>query len=203
MWLGLKESLRRGPVYTTRRTAYKLYEWQHPDDPWLAQGAIEFLDAELPRDGAGLEWGSGRSTSWFARRLNHLTSVEQDEGWYRKVQRDNPEADLRHIPVEHVHGMAPNFPDPLPLYVAVAREFDDLSLDFVLVDGHYRLACIRTVLPKLKPGSILVVDNTDRLPELSLWGVPTGWPVVHQSRNVMTETTIWQVAPRPVPVSRH
>ena len=56
------------PVYAARRISYELYERRHRE-PWLAQGAIAFIDAQFSRNGRGLEWGSGRSTQWFAARL--------------------------------------------------------------------------------------------------------------------------------------
>ncbi|HVO55185.1 MAG TPA: hypothetical protein VMT37_12315 [Solirubrobacterales bacterium] len=187
-------NLRQGPVYVSRRIAYKLYERRHPDEPWLAQGAVRFFDRELPRDGAGFEWGSGRSTAWFAARLAGLTSIEMDEDWYEIVRgRVNGNVDLRHIAIEHGrHEQTPDFPEPTPRYVAAIDEFDDGSLDFVLVDGHYRHACVREALPKVKPGGLLAIDNTNWLPNLSEWRVPSEWPVVHQSENVMTQTTVWR-----------
>jgi hypothetical protein len=182
------------PVYLSRRGAYKLYELRHPDEPWLAQGAVRYLESVLPRDGCGLEWGSGRSTQWFGARLRHLTSVEFDSGWYQRVRSQTESLSsvvLRHIELDH----DPQEPtvahyDPLPRYVAVANEFDDVSLDFVLVDGHYRQACVLAAIPKLKDRGLLAVDNTNWLPPTQ-WNVPAHWDMVHRSSNVMTETTIW------------
>ena len=190
------KNLRRGPVYVARRLAYKAYERRHPDEPWLAQGAVRFLDRELPRDGRGLEWGSGRSTAWFAARLAGLTSIEMDAEWYAKVkEKVDGNVDLRHVPIEHgLREETPDFPEPTPRYVAVIDEWEDASLDFVLVDGHYRLACVREALPKLKPGGLFAIDNTNWLDDLTRWGVPGDWPLVHQSENVMTQTSVWRVA---------
>ena len=44
---------------------------------------------------------------------------------------------------------------------------------------------------KLKPGGLLLIDNTDwqHPPHVH---VPTDWPLVHPSRNVLTRTSIWQ-----------
>jgi len=178
-----------------RRAAYKAYELTHPDEPWLAQGAVRYLDAELTGEGAGIEWGSGRSTKWLGNRLTHLLSVEHDLGWYESVRRkvaSVPAVELRHVPLDH-RDDEPTVPhyDQLPRYVAVAHEFEDGSLDLALVDGHYRQACIKAVMPKLRPGGLLVVDNTDWL-ALSEWGVATGWRIEHQSKNVMTQTTVWR-----------
>jgi hypothetical protein len=46
----------------------------HPDVPWLTRQAVEILEDWLKPGYVGLEWGSGRSTLWFARRVSHLTS---------------------------------------------------------------------------------------------------------------------------------
>jgi hypothetical protein len=46
-------------------------------------------------------------------------------------------------------------------------------------------------LAKLKPGGLLLVDDTNWLP-LSEWGVPTTWQLVHQSTKINTVTSIWR-----------
>lgn len=177
-----------------QRTANKAYQCLRPNDPWLAQGAIRFLDRALSPDGVGLEWGSGRSTSWFGRRLASLTSIEHDQAWYETVQeraRELSSVQLRYIPLDHpAEETGHRQYDPLPGYVAVANEFADESLDLALVDGAYRQACVSAVLPKMRPGGLLVVDNTDWLP-IEQWGIPSTWETCHQSANVVTQTTVW------------
>jgi hypothetical protein len=174
----------RRPVYALRRIGYKLYEVTHPDEPWIAQGAVRFCAAQLKPSIRGFEWGSGRSTAWFAARLGHLTSVEHDEQWYGIVQnrlraREIHNVTYRLIPLSHPAD-EPTVPvySPLPPYIAAVNAEEDGVLGFVLV-------------PKIAPGGLLLVDNTNWMP-LSEWGVPEAWPIVHQSRNVMTETTIWR-----------
>ena len=66
--------------------------------------------------------------------------------------------------------------EPLPRYVAVFNEFEDGSLDFVVVDGHYRQACILAALPKLKVGGLLMLDNSNWLSDRE-WGIPVSWPL--------------------------
>jgi hypothetical protein len=185
------------PVYLLRRIAYRVYEWRHPGEPWISQRAVAFCDRALRPTMRGVETGSGRSSAWFAARLGHLTSVEHDEAWYglvREKLQTFSNVDYRFVPLDHP-SEAPTRPiyDPLPRYVAVIAEFEDESLDLVIVDGHYRQACIRAAIPKLKPGGWLLVDNTNWLADAE-WGVPSTWPLVHRSSNVMTETSIWQKA---------
>jgi SAM-dependent methyltransferase len=185
------------PLYIAGRIQNWLYEKRHPDHPWLAPDAIVWLEQHLCPDMRGFEWGSGRSTLWFAKRLAALTSIESDAAWFQEVTRRVRESgltnvDLRHIPLEHPDAQTYAFDySPLPANPAAILGFPDASLDFVVVDGWYRPVCARAALPKLKPGGILLIDNTnwDDPPHVH---VPKEWPLVHQSRNVMTETSIWR-----------
>lgn len=185
------------PVYCYRKLNYKIYELRHPDEPWIAQGAIRFCSDNLTPQDVALEWGSGRSTLWYAQRLKALTSVEHDEQWYEKIS-----AQIANLRVQNVSYLFRPLHHPalitIPLserfatpYVRVTESFDEESLDFVAIDGHYREACILAVIPKLKTGGLLLLDNSNWLP-LSEWGIPSAWRIVHQSHNVMTETTIWR-----------
>jgi len=187
------------PFYLVGRLQNWLYEKRHPDHPWLAPDAIAWLEKNLRPDMRGWEWGSGRSTLWFARRLQHLTSIESDAAWFTQVTRMVRDdglrnVDLRHIPLDHPEADTYRDDyDPLPLNPAAILAEPDASLDFVVVDGWYRPVCVRAALPKLKPGGLLLIDNTD-------WNdpphvhVPKDWPLVHQSRNAMTRTSIWRKA---------
>src|SRR6185312_3205588 len=96
----------RHPLRFLRRVWYFFYERAHPTEPFVAPGAIRFLDTALPRQGIGLEWGSGRSTQWFDQRLGRLVVVEHDGAWYEQVRRQLREAgignvDYRLIPLDH------------------------------------------------------------------------------------------------------
>jgi len=185
------------PLYVAGRIQNWLYEKRHPDHPWLAPSAIAWLGQHLRPGMRGFEWGSGRSTLWFAKRLQHLTSIESDTAWFQQVSRMVQEAgltnvELRHIPLEHPEAQTYAFDYPqLPANASAILDFPDASLDFVLVDGWYRPVCARAALPKLKPGGILVIDNTD-WPDLPHVHVPTDWPLMHRSRNVLTETSVWR-----------
>jgi predicted O-methyltransferase YrrM len=191
--------LSRRPIYAGRLVAYRIYELCHPGEPWIAQGAVRFLEEHLDGSCEALEWGSGRSTLWFARRVNHLVSVEHDRRWYQNVRASLEKVkahnvDYQYIPLNHPVGEPTRavYPEQ-PAYVRAAEKLADESLGLVIIDGHYRQACVLACLSKLKPGGLLVIDNTDWMP-LVKWGVPAHWPLVHQSQNVRTQTTIWRKA---------
>jgi hypothetical protein len=100
--------------------------------------------------------------------------------------------DLRYIPLDHEY-TAPTFKHypETPHYVAEIFKFEKESFNVILVDGHYRQTCVDQCLDYLRSGGCLVIDNSNRLP-LADWGVPQSWPMVHQSQNVVTETSIWR-----------
>ena len=68
----------RTPRYVYHRTRQLCYERAHPDEPWLTPAAIGLLATLLRPADTGAEFGSGRSTLWFAARVAALTSVEHD-----------------------------------------------------------------------------------------------------------------------------
>lgn len=142
------------PRYIYNRLALALYEKQHPHQPWLTHQSVEILTTLLRRRDVGLEWGSGRSTVWFAARIQHLVSVEDDLQWYQKVKKLLTEQGLSNVDYQ----LAPD----QTTYVGIADRFADESLDFVLVDGQqYRSACAVAIVPKLRVGGVLVLDNAN------------------------------------------
>jgi SAM-dependent methyltransferase len=187
------------PLSFSRRLWHFAYEKVHPEEPFMAPAAVRFLDTALPRDGVGLEWGSGRSTRWFARRLGRLVAVEHDPTWFAAVSGQLEQAALRNVDyrlvaLEHPSD-EPTRPlyDPMPRYVSFVDEFPDDHFDFIAVDGHYRQACVVQGKQKLKPGGLLLVDDTNWL-SIEAWGVPASWSLVHQSVKINTVTSIWRRA---------
>jgi len=189
------------PTLIVHRLRYWVWTRRHPNQPWLTPASVEYLERHLTSDMVGIEWGSGRSTAWYARRIKRLTSVEHHAGWHHDVQSGLRDAhlsnvDYRLVPLDHPEseGTVPVY-DPIPRYVAVIDDIGADPLDFVVVDGHYRQACVRAVMPKLRPGGLLLIDDTSMLADLAQWGVPSTWEVAHQSSNGLKTTTIWRKPP--------
>lgn len=189
------------PAYAARRMLKRVHERLRPDAPWIAPSTVRYLEGQVTPSTRVLEFGSGRSTMWFAMRCAHVTSVEHDASWYERVSGTLRErqlegrVDLRLVPLDHPidEGTRPAY-DPEPEYVSEATRAANGSFDVVLVDGHYRQACILASLAKLKPGGLLVVDNSNWL-ALPEWGVPSNWTVVQQGSFYGDVTTVWR---RPV-----
>jgi hypothetical protein len=128
----------RDPRYTYHRTRQMLYERGHPDDPWLTPAAIRLLESLLRPADLGAEFGSGRSTIWFAKRVAAPASVEHDERWYKTVAAKPEERQL--ATVEYIVARPDQAAElgAQSMYARTARGFPDAGLDFALIDGNYR-----------------------------------------------------------------
>ena len=123
-----------------------------PYKPLLCQEAIDRFEEIINKNSVVLEFGSGASTLWLAERVGVLISIEHDEEWHNEVIKK-----LAHSDHVVVHLVKPEH------YTGVPANYPDASFDFVFVDcfDHYRIPCLKSSLPKLKPGGWLVVDDTN------------------------------------------
>jgi predicted O-methyltransferase YrrM len=142
------------PRYIRNRLLVMYDEARNPENPWLTKQAVHFLSQTIRADDVGIEFGSGRSTIWFARRLRHLISVENNPLWYAKVTDLIRKSNLvQRVDYRKCDGQSE--------YIAQTQTVDEGSLDFCLVDGESRDACALNILPKLRAGALLVIDNVN------------------------------------------
>lgn len=158
LWLQLAERV------STARRRQANFEKANPDAPWFVPEAIVAIERLLRPEHVGFEWGCGRSTLWFARRVAHITSVEGRRAWFEEVSRSLVREGLRQkvelclaeVSSEHCFSAA-----EIERYAGVIDRFADHSLDFVVVDGHFRDACLMRVGNKLRAGGLLIIDNSE------------------------------------------
>lgn len=196
------------PRYVYSRVRQMRYERAHAADPWLTPDAIALLRSLLRRDDVGVEFGSGRSTIWFAQRVAALTSVEHDEQWHHTVS-----ARLKEIGLDNVDCILAPEDQPVErggesAYARSALAFADHSIDFALVDGHYRDFSAKFIMPKIKPGGMLIIDNAHHYlpcqsrspnsrtvtlgPPTPVWAAV--WHELAQWRKIWTSSGVWDTA---------
>jgi predicted O-methyltransferase YrrM len=150
------------PRYVVARLNEILYHKQHPDHPWLTQEAVSILEHWLKPSDTGAEFGSGRSTIWFAKHVCLLKSVENDPEWYDRISIQLKRTNLKNVDyilaVEH-ESKETNAAQSK--YVQAATAILDNSLDFALVDGIWRSICANALVNKLHPGGLLIIDNAN------------------------------------------
>lgn len=151
------------PTYAMNRLAQMRYQSANPKTPWLTAAAVTVLQDILKPTDTGFEFGSGRSTIWFAHHVKFLHSMESAPVWYEKVCDWLARENLTDR-VNYRLAIEPREDDLMPEehpYVSGIAGMPDDVLDFVLVDGIMRLTCLRWAMRKLKPGGILILDNAN------------------------------------------
>lgn len=189
------------------RAYYNLFKMRHPGTPWTSPASITFFKKALTKDMTGFEYGSGRSTKFFASRLKHLVSLEHDQSWYERVKHDLEKDKINNVEYHLVEkkestteteetvtlqgsSLSHNFLDCFYTYSGFISRFPDNHFDFILVDGRARIDCIVRSIPKLKAGGILVLDNSERERYVKAFDLLRTWPVVFTTTGI-TDTTLW------------
>jgi predicted O-methyltransferase YrrM len=117
--------------------------------PWLGYRAIRRIAGLVGPGTRVLEFGSGFSTVWLARRGADVLSIETQDEWADRV-----EGHLAGVPghkVRILRAEPPYTPDLL------AGE----TFDFALVDGDGRDSAMATALSVVRPGGYVYLDNAD------------------------------------------
>jgi len=120
--------------------------------PWITYPALEFL-LQFDYFGSSVfEYGSGNSTLFWSGKAKDVISVETDKDWFEFISRSKP--DNASI---YLHD---NIDDFINLILKFDRLFDVIIIDSI----KYRYAVIDNALIKLKPGGIIIFDNSDWYP---------------------------------------
>lgn len=166
--------LARAVLYLPTRCRLAL----DPCYPWINAGAVRWIASRLRPDMVGFEWGSGRSTAFFARRVSRLVSVEHKAKWRRRVAALLAEQGIANVECRFVPpGDDPGRPEARPAvwratdhvprkpefaaYADAILDFPEQSLDFVSIDGRARVECALNAFSRLVPGGFLVLDNSE------------------------------------------
>lgn len=138
------------------------------DMPWWSFLAIERADHLLVGKRV-FEYGTGGSTLRFAKIASQVFSVEDNVDWMAIVRDRLAKNNITNVEIR----LCPfDFENPANFessdYISAV---DGQLWDVVIIDGQdwsfkQRLACFRRVEPKMKAGSIIIVDDFWRYEEL-------------------------------------
>lgn len=167
------------------------------EQPWLVPAAIPFIEARLRPGMAALEWGAGRSTLWLTRLGLSVVSIEARADWVEEAQERIAAAGLaglvRFVPVAASRGT--NLGSAL---AAAAANFAPHSFDLVLVDGHFKAACLRPACAALKPGGHLVLDDSHAADVAAMADHLAPWRVAAFDNGIW-QTAVFQAPERGLP----
>jgi Methyltransferase domain len=119
-----------------------------PVQPWITLNAFRFLRSRVSPKDRVFEWSCGMSTLWFERHCGEVYAVEDNRQWHERIRRRVTKAKVSFLSgTDYVHAIEAHPPK---------------SFDLISIDGSSRLACFELAHEYLKPGGILLIDNTDK-----------------------------------------
>ena len=124
-----------------------------PETPWISYDAIEVLRKHLHKKSRVLEFGSGMSTIWYAKKAGEVYSVDDYRPWFLKIQKKIIERNINNISY--------HFSETKDDYINF-RASDELGFDLIMVDGSHRSECLAQSLKLIRAGGIVYLDNSDK-----------------------------------------
>lgn len=120
--------------------------------PWFTYPTIDYLKQLDFSQATMLEWGAGNSSLFFSKKVKELYSIEHNKDWYEQVVQFNiknhtllfAEVDYAKRPIEL-----------------------GIQFDIILIDGIERENCAKESLSILKEEGLIILDNSDRHPEIA------------------------------------
>ena len=151
----------------------KAGEWRLDKElPWLTKGSIGFIEQHIKKQDMVLEFGSGASTLFFARRAQKVISfesggysirhgvIDRSVTWFKKLSQRLKKNHLINVELYLIQG----YPRSAIPYKYIINSLPDKYFDWVLVDGANRVLCIDMCRDKLKSGGYMIIDNYDHTP---------------------------------------
>jgi predicted O-methyltransferase YrrM len=136
------------------------YTYEGEQLPWFTLPCLEWLIQQDLSDKTILEYGSGFSTLWLAKRCKDIVSIEANKEWYNKIVAKligNLKDTSHYLLRETNEGEQDkidfycNAPDSIPF---------PKQYDIVIVDGILRNECLQKAIKLLsKKGGIIIADN--------------------------------------------
>jgi SAM-dependent methyltransferase len=137
--------------------------------PWFSYGAIDFLERFLRPDMSVFEFGCGGSTLFFAPRCGSVRCVEDNTQWAALVRQRLADARLSNVTiVEQAFDFRQpdGFDDSRYLAEVRSGNFDVIVVDGQDEDYTIRPRCFAAAEQQVKPGGVVVVDDSWRYRQL-------------------------------------
>ncbi|MBL7804672.1 MAG: hypothetical protein JNL02_13105 [Saprospiraceae bacterium] len=150
--------------------------------PWLTLKAQEIISSLIQPEYKVFEYGGGGSTLFLCQRVQQVVTVEDHEEWFSRLKHTIKEKGFSNwdglfirpeerkdnaikshtLPSDFISGAKGLQHLTYEKYARSIEAYPSGFFDLILVDGRARPSCIQCALPYLKPGGLLVVDNTER-----------------------------------------
>jgi hypothetical protein len=121
--------------------------------PWMNYSIVSFLKDRLNKTLKVFEYGSGFSTSFYAKHAHSVRSIEYDPIWWKfikKIEHENDNVEIVYQDKD-VNGE----------YCRAIKK-SKVTYDVVIVDGRDRVNCIKQSIESISDSGVILLDDSDR-----------------------------------------
>jgi len=115
--------------------------------PWYTYPAIDFLGTKDFSNKSVLEFGSGQSTLWWAKRAKRVVALESDSEWFAYVRSSLPANAEVFLISKDLTGLDDNL--------------HDNKFDVIIIDGLDRFKAASRSIGLLQEEGAILVDNSE------------------------------------------
>jgi CheY-like chemotaxis protein len=146
--------------------------------PWWPFNAINNIGASLPPNAVVFEFGGGGSTLWLADLGAQVTVAEHDPEWFEVLREQLGDTVVTLLSEPSTEGTIGSAKMPGKFfddYVGLIAGQPDEHFDLVIVDGRARVECGLAAMSKIRPGGLLLLDDSHRPRYEPLRQALSGW----------------------------
>jgi spermidine synthase len=143
--------------------------------PWWSYKSINTIAPLLKKEHNVFEWGSGGSTLFLAKRTNKVVAVENNPGWFERVQSSIKKFRINNVQISH---QEINLEDSDAFMRSPYANYISGSFDIIVIDGedHFgpsaswsaREYCFEISQSLISSnGGIIIVDDSWRYPKIT------------------------------------
>lgn len=122
--------------------------------PWIPFGAMSIIRTILCPTSRVLEFGSGRSTIWYAAHAGSVVSIEENPAWHSRILSVLSSKGISNVD----YRLRPRTKD---LYCDVS-DIRAESIDLCIIDGMFRDECALRAVSLIAPNGWIYLDNSDK-----------------------------------------
>jgi len=142
-----------------------------PERPWIVPQAIGWLGRRIRSDWKVVELGSGRSTLWLGRHAGRVVAYEDNPWWVGRAREMIAGAGLENVEIRE---------RPVTAYADELAALPDASIDLLVIDflespEAERCDAVRAGMGKIRPGGLLLLDDSDRPSYAGAYDLLNGW----------------------------
>lgn len=145
--------------------------------PWITLPCLDFIGNRINKDMSVFEFGAGNSTLYFAKRVGSIVSVEHNQEWFDKINKNLQSNNSINFCDLTYNGQYCRFIHCI-----------DSKFDLIIIDGRDRVNCIKNCIEGLNDKGCIILDDSERsqyeegmdyliskgFKKLDFWGISLG-----------------------------